>query len=101
MHKSSYIKALPSYLLLIFLPCIFGLFLYFLILNIDKNHEIESIKSNLTERATKFIAKTSPVDYFYPYFNRLTKELLPFIENRAKENGSFMTNTDVSNLIKD
>ena len=101
MHKSSYIKALPSYLLLILLPCIFGLFLYFLIINIDKKHEIEAIKSQLSERATEFIAKSSPVDYFYPYFNKLTDELQPFIENKAGKNGSFMTNADVSKLIKD
>ena len=99
MHKSSYIKALPSYLLLIFLPCIFGLFLYFLILNIDKNHEIEAIKSNLSERATDFIAKSSAVDFFYPHFNKLTEELLPYIEDRADKNGSIMTNTDVSCII--
>ena len=100
MHKSSYIKALPSYLLLILLPCIFGLFLYFLILNIDKKHEIEAIKSNLSERATDFIAKTSAVDFFYPYFNKLTEELLPYIDNKAKKDGSYMTNKEVSNIIK-
>ncbi|MBQ3643985.1 MAG: SpoIIE family protein phosphatase [Candidatus Riflebacteria bacterium] len=99
MHKSSYKKALPPYILLIILPCIFGLFLYYLILNIDKKHEIEAIKSNLSERAVDFIAKTTAVDYFYPYFNKLFDELLPFIENRAKKNGSFMTNQEVTKRI--
>ena len=57
MHKSSYIKALPSYLLLILLPCIFGLFLYFLIINIDKKHEIEAIKSHSSTVFEKNIAQ--------------------------------------------
>ena len=100
MHKSSYIKALPSYLLLILLPCIFGLFLFFLILNIDKKHEIESIKSKLSERAIDFIAKTTTVDYYYPYFNKLNDLLLPYIENRPKSDGTFMTSQEVSIIIK-
>ena len=100
MDKSSYKKALPPYILLILLPCVFGLFLYFLILDIDKNHEIEDIKSNLSERATDFIAKSSAVDFFYPYFNKLTEELQPYIENKANKDGSFMTNSDVSRIIK-
>lgn len=100
MDKSSYKKALPPYILLILLPCIFGLFLYFLILDIDKKHEIEAIKSNLSERANDLIAKSSAVDFFYPHFNKLTEELQPYIENKADKHGYFMTDSDVSRIIK-
>ena len=101
MDMSRLKKVLPTYILLIFLPSIFGLFLYFFILNIDEKHEIEAIKTKLSERAVDFMAKTTAVDYFYPYFIKLTDELLPYIENRAKSDGSFMTSKEVTNKIND
>ncbi len=99
MDRSCLKKVLPPYILLILLPCIFGLFLYFFILDIDKKHEIDSIKSKLSERAVDFMSKTTAVDYFYPYFNKLTEELLPYIENRPRKNGTFMTAQEVTNRI--
>ena len=98
MIKSRLKKILPSYLLLILLPCVFGLFLYFFIVNIDKRHEIEAIKSRLSERATDFMAKSTAVDYYRPYFNKLSVHLMPFIEHEAI-NGKFMTNKDVTQII--
>lgn len=101
MNKNNIIKLLPPYLLLIFLPCIFSLVLCIFIIKIDQKHEIDSIKIKLSERATDFISKSTAVDYFHPYFNKLADELFPFIEKRRNENGSYMTNQDVSKIIND
>ncbi len=101
MDKSSYKKALPTYILLILVPSLFGLFLYLLILNIDKNHEIEKIKSNLSENATDFMAKTAPIDYFKPFFQAFSKKIIPFIENRVTEKDSIKTKEDLSKGINE
>lgn len=84
MIKSSYNKVLPSYLLLIFMPCLFGLLFYYFILCIDKNHEIDNIKSHLSEKASDFMAKSTAVDYFKPHFDNLYKNILPIIAYRKR-----------------
>lgn len=96
--KSRLIKILPSYLLLIVLPCIFGLFLYSFHIKIVKNYEIEAIKSKLSERAVDFMAKSTAVDYYRPYFKNLSSQLMPFIEHK-ENNGKYMTNLDVTQMI--
>ena len=85
MDKSTHKKALPSYFLLIVLPIFFGLFLYTFILKIDKNHEIEEIKAKLSQRATDFMAKATPVDYYKIHFQSLANKLFPLIENNENE----------------
>ncbi len=92
-------KALPTYILLFFIPAVFGLFLYLRILSIDKAHEIEDIKFKLSERAVDFIAQANPVDYFQPHFQKLAGQLFPYIEGNASENGKLMTSQDASNAI--
>ncbi len=101
MFRSDLKKVLLPYFLLILLPCTFSIVLYLLILKIDKDHEIEDIKTKLSERAVDFMAKTSAEDYFQPYFNNLANSLMPFIENKPDKNGSVMSNQEVSKLIKD
>lgn len=83
------------------MPCTFSIILYLLVLKIDKDHEIEAIKTRLSERAVDFMAKTSAEDYFQPYFNKLANSLMPFIENKPDQNGSVMSNQEVSKLIQD
>lgn len=85
MDKSTHKKALPSFFLLIVLPIFFGLFLYTFILKIDKNHEIEEIKAKLSQRATDFMAKATPVDYYKIHFQSLASKLFPLIENSENE----------------
>lgn len=92
-------KALPTYILLFFIPAVFGLFLYLRILHIDKAHEIEDIKFKLSEEAVDFIAQANPVDYFQPHFQKLAEQLFPYIEGRVSNNGQMLTNQDVSNAI--
>ncbi len=76
-----YKKILPTYLLIILLPAFFIIFLYSLIVSIDKNHDIENIKSKLSERATDFMIKTTPIDYYKPRFQKLVQTLSPYIDN--------------------
>ena len=99
MERSNYQKALPSYILLIVFPIIFGVFLYSLALDIDKKHEIETIKSKLSQRATDFIAKSTPVDYYKLHFQNLAKKLFPYIENKITEDSPIKTSKDVSKAI--
>ncbi len=94
-------KALPAYLLLILFPAVFGLLLYFTVLKIDKNHEIENIKSKLSERALDFIGKSNAVDYFKPHFKQLNKSLLPFIDDEPNQSGSEQTKAEVTQIIED
>ncbi len=100
MGEKKYIKIIPIYLLLIFFPCIFGLLLYIFVLNIDKNLEISKIKTELSDRATDFLKKTTPVDYFEPYFKKLAKKITPFFENIPNKDGVFMTPEEVTKEIK-
>lgn len=99
MEKSSYKKALPTYFLLIVLPIFFGLFLYYSTLKIDQKHEIESIKYNLSQRATDFIAKATPVDYYKSHFQNLAEKLFPYIENKITDKSPVKTSKDVSKTI--
>ena len=99
MEQSTFRKALPSYLLLIIFPIIFGVFLYYLTLKIDKNHEIESIKSELSQRATDFIAKATPVDYYKLQFQNLADKLFPYIENKVTDKSLVKSSKDVSKTI--
>ncbi|MBQ2593383.1 MAG: hypothetical protein II567_08915, partial [Candidatus Riflebacteria bacterium] len=99
MEKSSYKKALPTYFLLIVFPIVFGVFLYYLTLNIDKKHEIENIKSKLSQRATDFIAKSTPVDYYKFHFQHLADKLFPYIENKISDKSQIKTSKDVSKAI--
>ena len=79
IDKKIYLKLLSTFFITIVIPAIFGLFLYFLILEIDKKNEIETIKSKLSERATDFMIKTTPIDYFKPYFSKLADKLFAYI----------------------
>lgn len=99
MNKTNLIKAFPSYFILILLPLAFGLSLYIIVLNTDKNLKFEQTKSEISERATDFIAKTTALDYFQPYFKKLANKLFPFVENRKNEDGINLTNEDVTNII--
>ncbi|MBQ2593731.1 MAG: HAMP domain-containing protein, partial [Candidatus Riflebacteria bacterium] len=90
--ENSYIKFLPTYFITIIIPALFGLFLCYLILEIDKNNEIETIKSKLSERATDFMIKTTPLDYFKPHFSNLADKLIPYIESNAKKDEFFKYN---------
>ena len=47
------------------------------------------------------MAKATAVDYFQPYFQKLTQKILPFIEKKADEKGNLMTSDDVSKAIND
>ena len=99
MEQSSYKKALPTYLLLFIFPIIFGVFLYSLTLKIDKKHEIEKIKSKLSQRATDFMAKASPVDYYKLHFQNLADNLFPYIENKVTDKSPVKNSKDVSKTI--
>ncbi len=99
MDRINLAKTFPSYFILILLPLVFGLTLYIIVLNIDKNINIEQTKARISERATDFMAKTTALDYFQPYFKKLANNLLPFAENRKNEKGIVLTNTDVTNII--
>ncbi|MBP5469256.1 MAG: hypothetical protein J6Z11_08440, partial [Candidatus Riflebacteria bacterium] len=92
-------KTFPTYFILVLLPLVFGLVLYIIALNKDNNLKIEQTKSEISQRATDFMAKTTPLDYFQPYFQKLANELFPFIEKKKNEKGIFMTNADVTNII--
>ena len=94
-------KALPTYVLLILIPAVFGLLLYSLILKIDENHEIDNIKTKLSERAIDFTSKSSPVDYFKPHFQNLNQSLLPYIENQPGNYGPRQSAQDVTKIIID
>ena len=94
-------KALPIYFLLVLFPTVFGLLLYFMIIKIDKNHEIENIKAKLSERAVDFISKSNPVDYFKPHFKELNKSISPFIEDIPNISGRKQTKEEVIKIIND
>ena len=101
MEKSSYQKGLPTYIILILMPILFGLFLYLYIIEIDKKHDKEIIKSKLSEDATDFIAKTAPLDYFKPYFQKFSLNLIPSIEKNINEKSSIKSKKDLSLKIKE
>lgn len=92
-------KTFPTYFILVLLPLFFGLVLFIIALNKDNNLKIEQTKSELSERATDFMAKSTALDYFKPYFQKLAHQLFPFIEKKKNEKGIFMTNADVTNII--
>ena len=96
--NNNYKKAIPIYLLLILIPIVFSLLLYFFILDIEKKQKINEIKSHLSEKATDFIAKTTPVDYFETYFNAFTDKICQ--KNTSKINNSNLTDK-ISQAIKD
>lgn len=101
MFKNKHIKSFILYLLIIFLPILFGTLSYFFIIDIDEKIETNTIKSIINKRATDFMAKTTAVDYFQPYFRKLADKLTPFIDNKPDENGVKMSNSDVSKAIKE
>ena len=92
-------KALPTYFFLIFIPAVFGIFLYFCILNIEKRHAIESIKINLSERAVDFMAQANAVDYFQYYFNQLSNIIFPYLEKPTAINNNLSSIEAISNSI--
>ena len=101
IDKGSYKKILPTYLLLVFFPILFALLLYLFILRIDKNHEIEIIKSELSDRAANLMSKATALDYFKPHLEKLASQLFPFVENRPLKNGHFLTSSEITKLIED
>ena len=101
MFNNKHIKSFILYLLIVFFPIIFGLLSYFCILDIDKKTEINVIKSNISRRATDFMAKTTAVDYFQPYFHKLANKLTPYIDNYPDENGVMLSKSDVSKAINE
>ena len=99
IDKERFKKVFPTYLLLILFPSIFALLISIFIIKTDIKHEIELIKTSISQRAIDFTSKATAVDYFRPYFEKLASQLSPYIEKKPKSDGSYMTKEEAINII--
>lgn len=101
MNSSKYKKILPVFVLLVVIPAIFSFLLYLYILRIDKQHDIDSVKNKLSEKAVDFVSQTSPEKYFKPYFHRLSEkaiELVCYMPDSKESRAQFVQ--ELENLRK-